>query len=70
MRNFEIVGEAGKNIPRGIKDSYKHIPLEEMYRLRNRITHAYFGKILWDSATHYLPQNHIDILKALEQEHG
>jgi uncharacterized protein with HEPN domain len=42
-----------------------------MYRLRNRISHEYFGidyEILWDIATNYLPQNHEDILKVIKSE--
>lgn len=44
IRNFEIIGEASKNLPTLVKDSYIHIPWEEMSCLRNRISHEYFGK--------------------------
>ena len=43
IRNFEIIGEATKNLPEAIKNKYTHVPWDEMYRLRNRITHEYFG---------------------------
>jgi uncharacterized protein with HEPN domain len=39
IRNFEIIGEASKNLPQIIKDKYIQVPWEEMYRLRNRISH-------------------------------
>jgi uncharacterized protein with HEPN domain len=42
-----------------------------MYRLRNRISHEYFGidyEILWDISTKHLPQNLEDILLVLENE--
>lgn len=71
VRNFEIIGEASKNIPQHLKEKYQHIPWEEMYRLRNRISHEYFGidyEILWDIATHYLPQNYSDILIVIQNE--
>jgi len=71
IRNFEIIGEASKNIPNHIKENYKHIPWDEMYRLRNRISHEYFGidyEILWAIATKYLPTNYIDMLAILEHE--
>jgi uncharacterized protein with HEPN domain len=48
-----------------------NIPWEEMYRLRNRISHEYFGidyEILWDIATKNLPQNHLDIQAVIEME--
>jgi len=43
IRNFEIIGEATKNLPSELKEKYPNIPWEEMYRLRNRISHEYFG---------------------------
>jgi len=42
-----------------------------MYRLRNRISHEYFGidyEILWNIAKEHLPQNYQDILIVLEIE--
>lgn len=71
IRNFEIIGEASKNLPKQLKEKYSNIPWEEMYRLRNRISHEYFGidyEILWDIATKHLPQNHADIIRVLENE--
>jgi uncharacterized protein with HEPN domain len=47
------------------------VPWEEMYRLRNRISHEYFGidyEIIWEIATKYLPQNHEDIKQILAKE--
>ena len=71
IRNFEIIGEASKNVPQKLKNNYTHIPWEEMYSLRNRISHEYFGidyEILWDIATKHLPQNHADILIIIDNE--
>ena len=64
IRNFEIIGEAAKNIPIEIKEQYPNVPWNEMYSLRNRISHAYFGidyEIIWDIITNYLPQNKLEI---------
>ncbi|MFM8493356.1 MAG: DUF86 domain-containing protein [Bacteroidota bacterium] len=69
VRNFEIIGEASKNVPREIKELYDFIPWEEMYRLRNRIAHEYFGldyEIIWDIATRQLPKNYVDLKAAVE----
>jgi uncharacterized protein with HEPN domain len=69
IRNFEIIGEATKNVPKEIKDKYTSIPWEEMYRLRNRISHEYFGvdyEIIWDIATRHLPINYEDVKAVLE----
>ncbi|NBP05254.1 MAG: DUF86 domain-containing protein [Bacteroidetes bacterium] len=71
IRNFEVIGEASKNVSPEIKIKYPNMPWEEMYRLRNRITHEYFGidyEILWDIATNYLPQNCADLQLILDQE--
>jgi uncharacterized protein with HEPN domain len=71
IRNFEIIGEASKNLPQTIKNKYTNIPWEEMYRLRNRITHEYFGidyNIIWNILTEQLPQNFHDINEILVLE--
>jgi uncharacterized protein with HEPN domain len=68
IRNFEDIGEASKNLPKNIKEKHPNIPWEEMYRLRNRISHEYFEidyEILWDIASKHLPQNYLDILVVL-----
>ena len=38
IRNFEIIGEAAKNIPVSIKEMHPEVPWDEMYYLRNRIS--------------------------------
>lgn len=71
IRNFEIIGEASKNLPDFIKDKYSNVPWEEMYRLRNRISHEYFGidyEIIWDIAINQLPENYKDIVEILQSE--
>ena len=60
IRNFEIIGEASKNLPDFIKDQNPNIPWQEMYYLRNKVSHEYFGidyEIIWDVAKNYLPEN-------------
>ena len=71
IRNFEIIGEAAKNIPPQIKTKYENVPWEEMYYLRNRISHEYFGidyEIIWDIIVNYLPENKKDIEKIIQIE--
>ncbi|MBK7230391.1 MAG: hypothetical protein IPH97_16335 [Ignavibacteriales bacterium] len=36
--NFEIIGEASKNIPDELKTMYKDVPWKEMYYLRNKVS--------------------------------
>lgn len=60
IRNFEVIGEASKNLPKDFKEKYPEVPWNEMYLLRNKISHEYFGvdyEIIWDVALNYLPEN-------------
>jgi len=71
IRNFEIIGEASKNLPIEIKEKYSDIPWAEMYLLRNKVSHEYFGidhEIIWDVATNYLPKNKSQIEVILNEE--
>jgi uncharacterized protein with HEPN domain len=71
IRNFEVIGEASKNLPIEIKTKHSEIPWNEMYLLRNKVSHEYFGinyEIIWDIATNYLPENKIQIDDILENE--
>ncbi|MBL4586837.1 MAG: DUF86 domain-containing protein [Flavobacteriales bacterium] len=71
VRNFEIIGEAAKNLPLEIREENTAIPWLEMYYLRNRISHEYFGidyEILWDVAKNHLPKNLKRINKILASE--
>lgn len=71
IRNFEIIGEASKNLDEVIKMKYPEVPWKEMYYLRNRVTHEYFGidyEIIWDVASNYLPGNKIQIDHIIDKE--
>ena len=71
IRNFEIIGEAVKNVPDGIKVKYDEIPWAEMYLLRNKVSHEYFGvdyEIIWDVALNYLPENKKQIDQIIKEE--
>ncbi|MBA7534525.1 hypothetical protein ES705_26773 [subsurface metagenome] len=71
IRNLEITGEASNKIPPNIRDKYSEVPWDEMYRMRNKAIHEYFGidyDIIWDIVSNYLPENLIQIKKILEIE--
>lgn len=71
IRNFEIIGEASKNVPKEIKDKYVEVPWDEMYLLRNKVSHEYFGidyEIIWDLVSNYIPDNKTQILEILRDE--
>lgn len=55
---IENIGEASKNIPKEIKTKYKDLPWSDMARMRDKITHFYFGidyKVVWSVVKKELP---------------
>jgi len=68
IRNFEIIGEASKNLPSDLKEKFPEVPWEEMYLMRNKVSHEYFGidyEIIWDVAKNFLPENKRQVQKIL-----
>lgn len=43
MRCYEILGEAVRHLPEGLKSAHPDIPWTTMAAVRNRIVHGYFG---------------------------
>jgi uncharacterized protein with HEPN domain len=43
VRNFEIIGEAVKNIPKIIRDKYPYVEWKEAAGFRDVLIHDYFG---------------------------
>lgn len=71
IRNLEVMGEASKNVPKRIKNKYPEVPWDEMYLLRNKVTHEYFGidyEIIWDVIENHLPDNKTQIEFILTNE--
>jgi uncharacterized protein with HEPN domain len=68
MRKLEIIGEATKNLPGYIRRKYKGLPWREMARMRDKITHGYFGinyRIVWNVIKERLPEIKPTILQIL-----
>ena len=58
VRNFEILGEASRQLPDVIKSKYPGVDWKGMIDFRNVIIHEYFGvsvKIMWDIIINELP---------------
>jgi uncharacterized protein with HEPN domain len=65
---IENIGEAAKNIPKVIRTKYKDLPWNDMARMRDKITHFYFGidyKIVWAVVKKELPDIEPAIIKIL-----
>ena len=69
IRNFEILGEATKQIPETIKSKYSEVPWKEMAGMRDKLVHAYFGidtAVIWETITNRLPGLKDQIQKIIE----
>ena len=70
IRNFEIIGEATKNVPNRIKEKYPDVEWKEAIGFRNVLTHDYFGidlESVWDTLNSNIPilKKHIkEVLKS------
>lgn len=72
VRNFEIIGQASKNIPQEIKDGYPFIEWKKIASFRDILAHEYFGvdyDIMWDIIENKLPDLLRDIKGIIDGEH-
>jgi uncharacterized protein with HEPN domain len=71
IRNFEIIGEASRNIERHCPEfaaAHPELPLLNAYEMRNALAHGYFRvdlEILWNTIQHALPTLHQGIVELL-----
>lgn len=66
---IEIIGEAVKNIPKAIQAKDRGVRWRDMARMRDKITHFYFGidyKIVWKVVKEELPKIKPKITKILK----
>ena len=64
VRNFEIIGEATKNISSELRDDNDHIPWKNMAGMRDKLIHNYMGVDLdavWKTIEDILPSLREDI---------
>src|SRR5579885_1759158 len=66
LRNYEIIGEAAKNIDDDLRNLYPEIPWKKMSGMRDKLIHSYFHvdlQIIWETTTEILPSLLIDLKK-------
>ena len=71
IRNFEIIGEAAKNITDDFKEKHQDIPWKDLAGIRDKLIHHYFGvnlEIVWAIIDEDLPQLRKEIRQMKEQE--
>lgn len=58
VRNIEVIGEAAKHIPAGVRVKHIGIPWKEIIGTRSKVIHEYFGvdtEILWKTVVEDIP---------------
>jgi uncharacterized protein with HEPN domain len=71
LRNFEIIGEAAKNIPERVRRKYPFVEWKEAIGFRNVLIHDYFGidlEAVWDTVRKNIPSLKNKIMKVLRGE--
>ena len=69
VRNFEIIGEAVKNVSKALKAKYSNIQWKEIAGMRDKVIHFYFGvnwDIVWGAVKDSLPPFKEKIERILE----
>jgi uncharacterized protein with HEPN domain len=71
LRNFEVIGEAAKNVPEGVRRKYFFVEWKEAIGFRNVLIHDYFGidlEAVWDTVRKNIPSLKRNILRVLRAE--
>jgi uncharacterized protein with HEPN domain len=71
VRNFEVIGEAAKNIPNKVKETYPEVEWKKVMAFRNVLIHEYFGidlESVWDTVKKNIPSLKSEISKIIREE--
>lgn len=58
IRQLEVIGEAVKNLPSGLRKAHEHIPWKDIAGLRDKLIHEYFGvdiSLVWGICAKDIP---------------
>lgn len=69
LRNFEIIGEAVKNLSDEFRKNFPNVPWKSIAGMRDIVIHEYFdldNSIVWNAIKIHLPQLKIEIKKLLK----
>jgi uncharacterized protein with HEPN domain len=71
LRNFEVIGEAAKNVPERVRRKYPFVEWKEAIGFRNVLIHDYFGidlEAVWDTVRKNIPSLKRNLMKVLRAE--
>lgn len=71
VRNFQVLGEAVKNVSAETRSAYPEVPWKDVAGMRDRVVHDYFGvslTIVWDVITRHLPPLRDSVRRLLDQQ--
>jgi uncharacterized protein with HEPN domain len=71
IRNFEVIGEATKNIPEEVKEKYPTVEWKEATGFREVLIHDYFGidvEAVWDTLKNNLQSFNEHILEVFKDQ--
>lgn len=71
IRNFEVIGEATKNIPKKIMEKYPDVEWKEAVGFRNILIHDYFGidlEAVWETIKNNIPPYKKHVAEVLKSE--
>jgi uncharacterized protein with HEPN domain len=72
VRSIEVIGEAVKQLPTGLRQKYDAIEWRALAGMRDRLIHNYFGvdyDIVWDVVVNKIPALDVEIRQILKQEY-
>lgn len=71
IRNFQVIGDAIKNLPPELRERYPETDWKAVAGFRDVLIHVYYGikhTILWDTAMNKLPGLKKEIRRILKHE--
>ena len=69
VRSIEVIGEAARRVPEGVRDELPQIDWRAMSGMRDRLIHGYFGidyDIVWDVVKNKVPALKRDLTRFMQ----
>ncbi len=71
IRNFEVIGEAAKNLSNDLRSKHPEVDWRGMNGFRNFLVHVYFGvdlNVLWNIIRNDIPVLELQLRKIMPEE--